>query len=261
MKKIRIFVHPNKLNIDFGNLTTNLFDRQVKITKDCEFNEYNYLLNVMRQKIGNEIFIFDGINGEFQTEIFAIDKKSLTLKIIKKIKDFKVSSNLTLAFSLVKSGYLEKIASQATQLGVAKFQPLITKHSVVDKFNELRFYANVKEACEQCERNDIPQINNLKKIDEFLLSTKNSNCHFILADETSRDFNTLQTLNQLQTQNTFKTNQEIIVLVGPEGGFSQSEFEQFNSLNNLTTISLGKSILKVDTAVVATLALLQCVYN
>lgn len=261
MKKIRIFVQPNKQNIDLGNLTTNLFDQQVKITKNDEFNDYNYLLNVMRQKIGSEIFIFDGINGEFLTQICEIDKKFISLKIIKKINDLQITSNLTLAFSLVKSNYLEKIASQATQLGINKFQPLITNHSAVDKFNELRFYANVKEACEQCERNDIPRINNLKKLDEFLLSSKNLNCHFILADETSQNFNTLQTLKQIQTKNIFKSTQEIIVLIGPEGGYSQQELKKFYDLENLTTISLGKTILKVDTAVVATLALLQCLNN
>ncbi len=269
MKKIRIYIQFDKfkfqangisqtqLELTKGNLTTNFLDQQVKIYKDDQHNYFNYLVNVMRQKVASQIYIFDGINGEFLSEIIAIDKKSLTLKILKKTCDYAVSSKITLAFALVKSNYLERIALQASELGVVKFQPLITQHSIVDKFNEQRFFSNIKEACEQCERTDIPCIMPVTKLTDYLAGLSKENKLLILADESWDAKNAQQVLSKLKTDDLFNKSHEIIVFIGPEGGYSSSEFKQFYAQKNLVNISLGKRILKVDTALVATLALVQ----
>ncbi|MFM7620141.1 MAG: RsmE family RNA methyltransferase [Alphaproteobacteria bacterium] len=269
MKKIRIYIELNKskfeaidisqtqLELTKDNLTTNFLDQQVKIYKDDQHNHFNYLINVMRQKIASQIYIFDGKSGEFLSEIIAIDKKSLTLKILKKTCDFSQSSKITLAFALVKSNYLERIALQASELGVIKFQPLITQHSIIDKFNEQRFFANVKEACEQCERVDVPEIMAVAKLSDFLDKLDEKNQLLILADESSNSSDANEVLAKLKADDLFNKCQEIIVFVGPEGGYSSAEFKQFYSKKNLVNISLGKRILKVDTAIVASLALIQ----
>lgn len=256
MKKIRIFIEPNKMNSLSGNLTTEFLHQQVKISKDHSINDFNYLINVMRQKIGDIIFIFDGLNGEFKTEIIEIEKKYLTLKIIEKINDLNISSNITLAFSLLKNNRIEEIATKATELGVNAFQPLITKHSVIDKFNENRFRLNIKEACEQCERNDIPQIKPLKKLDDFLFQLENSKALLIVADESNRFKKASKVFLELDKKYLNK-NIEIIVFVGPEGGFNESEFKKFYALESLISIGLGPRILRADTAAIATLALVQ----
>jgi len=256
MKKIRIFIEPNKINLLSGNLTTEFLHQQVKISKDDSPNEFNYLHNVMRQKIGDKIFIFDGVNGEFKTEIIEIEKKYLTLKIIEKISEQNISSTITLAFSLLKNNRIDEIATKATELGVSAFQPLITRHSVVDKFNENRFRLNIKEACEQCERNDMAQINPLKKLDEFLIQLENSEALLIVADESNRCKKASKAFLEFSKNNPKKFS-EIIIFIGPEGGFSASEFKKFYALKNLISIGLGPRILRSDTAVISTLALVQ----
>jgi 16S rRNA (uracil1498-N3)-methyltransferase len=265
MKKIRIYIEPNKINLFANNsnpdLTISFLHQQVKINDGDLGNVFSYLTQVMRQKIGDKIFIFDGVNGEFLSEIIAIEKKSLTLQIIQKTRDFKSSSNITLAFALLKSNRIDEIATKASELGVKNFQPLITNHCVVDKFNENRFFMNVKEACEQCERCDLANILKVKNLSDYLSQLQNSNNLLILADESRNSKKASEVFlseNFLKFKEDYrKQNQEIIVFIGPEGGFSKSEFLQFYNLKNLIAINLGERILRADTATIATLTLVQ----
>ncbi len=154
MRKIRLFVAEK--NLHEGS--------QIKVSG----RDFEYLTKVMRQEIEDKIFIFNGVDGEFAAVIVELAKKFLTLEIIQKISDLKKAPNVTLGFALLKNVGVDFIAEKATELGVANFQPLTTQHTISDKINLERFQANVKEACEQCERNDFPQIFPLQKLDKFL---------------------------------------------------------------------------------------------
>ena len=85
MKKIRIYLELNQLNFDQeknniiknnNNLSIDHLDQQVKISLQHQPNLFNYLNSVMRQKVNDEIAVFDGINGEFIARIIAVEKKS-----------------------------------------------------------------------------------------------------------------------------------------------------------------------------------------
>jgi len=132
MQKIRLFIKTKKI----------FLGAQIKI---CD-NDFDYLVKVMRKKDGDEVFIFNGLDGEFRAKIFNLEKKSLTLEVIEKISELKTSPNITLAFALVKNVKIDFIAMKAVELGVARLQPIITHHTIVDKINEERFFLNVKEA-------------------------------------------------------------------------------------------------------------------
>ena len=144
MRKTRLFIATNPL---FSGL-------EVKIIE----NDYNYLLNVLRLKINDEIEVFNGHDGDFNAKITQINKRDLVLQILKNFKKQSIASKIVLAFAPVKNVRIDFVATKSTEMGVGKFLPIITQHTIVDKINEERFKANVKEACEQCERNDIPQI-------------------------------------------------------------------------------------------------------
>ncbi len=238
MAKIRLFLAQEKLVLGL----------EVKILGA----DFEYLTKVMRQKIGNEIMLFDGVNGEFVAEISAIEKKFIAARIIKKISDLKKVPDITLAFALVKNVRVDFIAAKASELGVAKFQPLTTQHSVVDKINLERFAANVKEACEQCERNDFPQICDVKKLDKFLNEEAAAEKIFILCDESGQGEMASIILPRINVE-----QQEIVILIGPEGGFSVAEFAKMRQLKNLHAITLGPRILRADTAMIAALTLVQ----
>lgn len=238
MRKTRLFINDH---IEIGNFI-EIYD-----------NDFEYLTKVLRKKITDQIFIFNGVNGEFRSIIKEIKKKNLVLEVIEKISDLEKSSNITLAFSLIKNVKIDVIATKATELGVSSFQPIITKRTVIDKINVERFKTNIKEACEQCERNDFPQIREIKKLDQFLSDEKIKDQILILCDESGNALKSKEILPKIQ----LKKDQEVFVLIGPEGGFAEEEFTKMRQLKNLYSISLGSRILRADTAMFAALTLVQ----
>jgi 16S rRNA (uracil1498-N3)-methyltransferase len=241
MSKIRLY-------LDFEKLSLN---QEIKIID----NNFDYLTKVMRRKIGDKIFIFNNLDGEFAAEIIDIAKKNLAIKITEKTADFNAAENFTLAFALIKNANIETIAKKATELGVKNFQPIITQHSVVDKINENRFKANIKEAAEQCERVDLANLYPIKKLNQLLDEKFENEKIFILCDESKKnDIKTSEILTKISQIKNIK-NLEKIILIGPEGGFSEEEFNKMSRMKNLFSISLGKNILKADTAAIAALTI------
>ena len=238
MRKIRLFIEEK-------NLKAGLL---VKISN----NSFDYLTKVMRQKIGDEIFVFNGIDGEFRAKILNIEKRFLNLEIKEKISELKKSPNITLAFALLKNVKIDFIATKAVELGVARFQPIITQHTISDKINQERFKANVKEALEQCERNDLADVLEVKKLDKFLNEETTREKILILCDESGSASKASELLPKINVN-----DREIVVLIGPEGGFSKDEFIKMRLLENLYSISLGTRILRADTAMISALTLVQ----
>ncbi len=262
MRKTRLF-------IAIKPLSTSLLTR-------IEGGDFDYLAKVMRKKIGDEIYVFNGADGEWRAEITNIEKRNLTIIIKEQIAEQMAASPVTLAFAPVKNVRIDFVAAKATEMGVGKFSPIITHHSVVDKINEERFGANIKEACEQCERNDMPQILPIKKLEKFLnevgkwenknlqkvfseaenlSSTQKEEKILILCDESRQASKASILLPKIFAAR--KPQQEIIILIGPEGGFSKEEFAMMRQIKNLHAISLGERILRADTAIIAALALVN----
>ncbi len=215
-------------------------------------NDFNYLVNVMRKKIGEELLVFNGVDGQWLAQIIEVNKKNCLLKIISQNKTQYTPPKITLAFAPVKNIRIDFIASKATELGITKFQPILTQHTIVDKVNLERFKANIKEAAEQCERLDLPAIFEPIKLNNFLKKLK-ENQILILCDESGNGKKASEVLPKIQTSN----QSEIIILIGPEGGFSKTEFEQLDQTDNLHKITLGPRILRADTAIIAAITLVQ----
>ena len=237
MNKIRLFVRQENLNINY----------QFKIEGD----DFNYLAKVMRQKDGDEILVFNNQNGEFVARLVEKFKNHFLCQIIRQTKEYKAANNITLAFAPVKNVRIDFIAAKATELGCKKFQPIITKHSIVDKVNYDRFNANLKEAAEQCGRNDLPEILPIEKLNKFL-SKNSSDKILILCDESGSAKRAKEILPTIQSD-----NKEIVILIGPEGGFAKEEFEAMYRIDNLYPISLGSLILRSDTAIISSLTLVR----
>ncbi len=239
MRKTRLFINQSKITIN----------QKIEIRD----NDFEYLTKVLRKKITDEISIFNGVDGEFKSVISTIEKKFLILEIIEKISELQKAPNITLAFSLIKNVKIDVIATKATELGVSNFQPIITKRTIVDKVNIERFKANIKEACEQCERNDFPEVFEVEKLNKFLSNSKISEKILILCDESGNGLQAKEVLTKIK----LFENQEIVILIGPEGGFAEEEFAKMKELKNLYSISLGPRILRADTAMISALTLVQ----
>jgi 16S rRNA (uracil1498-N3)-methyltransferase len=237
MTKIRLLVNEKELHENHA--------------VDVSGSDFQYLTKVMRVKVNDRIILFNGLDGDFISTIIDIQKKKLSCRIENKLSNLKKPTNITLAFSLIKSSKIDFIAQKASEMGVARFQPIITQYSSSDKMNEIRFNANVKEACEQCERNDLPTLLPLLKLAN-IFNQANKNKIFICCDESGKGLKASILLTKIEK----KPECEIVVLIGPEGGFSEYEFS-FMRDKNVNFMSLGPRILRAETAVVAAITLIQ----
>jgi len=239
MKKIRIFINCEELN-----------SRQ---NIEISGNDFDYLIKVMRKKIGDEILVFNGLDGEYNASINIINKKNCTILIKEQTRTQYFVPKIILAFAPVKNVRIDFVAAKATELGISSFWPIITHHSIVDKINSERFKANIKEAAEQCERLDLPDLKPIQKLDNLIKNIKPHQI-LILCDESGTAEKASKILSKI---NFDKNKNEIIILIGPEGGFSKEEFKILKSLPNLHPISLGPRILRSDTAIISSTTLIQ----
>lgn len=218
-------------------------------------NDFDYLVKVMRSRVGDELQFFNKSDGQWLARIILIEKKALIIELIEQQIECYRCPNISLAFAPVKDGRVDYIAAKATELGVRRFIPLITMRSVVNKINYLRFEANIKEALEQSQRLDNAVILPMQKLSNFLTSKDIGSKILILCDESGQGGKASKILPEIKKQ--MSEDQEIVLIVGPEGGFSMEEFIMMRAMSNLYSLRLGLRILRSDTACVAGLTLVQ----
>lgn len=209
--------------------------------------DINYLAKVMRKKIGDNLLVFNQQEGEFLTQIIEISNKKIILKLLERIRGYTKEKEVTLIFAPIKQNRISFLLEKATELGVTRLVPIITKHSVIDKINIDKWYIYIKEAAEQCGRLSVPEIKSLEKLSIFL-ENWDDNKAIIFCNERERDLSLMQCL---KTKNT----KDINILVGPEGGFSEEENGILLSKKNIVSVHLGEKILRAETACLFSLVL------
>ena len=214
----------------------------------CDEKQSHYLLNVMRLSEGDDVFVFNGKDGEFCCKVESVQKKKCVLKVSSKFCDFVQSADVWLLFAPLKKDNTDFVIEKATELGVRKIVPVISDYTSNMKVRIDRFIMQSIEASEQCRRQDIPQVEQpieLKK----LLANWDENRKLIYLDES------------LKSQSAIKQmpvcKEPVAILVGPEGGFSEKELEILRKKDYAYGVSLGKRILRAETAAIASLACWQ----
>lgn len=221
---------------------------KINATLECAPEQAHYLSNVMRQDVGDIVYVFNGIDGEFEAIISAIYKKSCILTIGKKYAPYEQSPDIMLIFTPLKKGNLDFLVPKAVELGARFLQPVITEYTNAPKIKTERLKAQIIEASEQCRRQDIPLLLETKNLLTLLQNRENSRKLFFF-DETGKSPSFYQAIKSL--------NPPVALLIGPEGGFSQKELEILRNFPYTQGISLGKRILRAETAAVAALACWQ----
>lgn len=198
--------------------------QQIPVSKELS----HYLCHVMRCR--NCLCFGD---GHEYTAMLSDNSKYLVIGVDTKHAD--VSNDKVLFFAPIKK--TEDMINMATQMGIAFLQPVITEHTVVKSLNYNRLQKIIIEACEQSNRNSVPTLLPIKNFTDLDLSG------IVYADE--RMTNATQ---QKQIPHDVKG-----VFIGPEGGFSTQEFVAFEKAKTIG-ISLGKTILRAETAAVVALS-------
>lgn len=212
----------------------------------------HYLNNVLRLKADDEILVFNGRDGEWRATLQPDGKKRLNLLLKQQERPQPDPASLIYCFAPLKQGRLDYMIQKATEMGAGIIQPVITQHTQTHKLNTERVLANAVEAAEQCGILSIPECRNTIKFDKFI-SEWNTNIPLIFCDESHNGNNPLPQLQKLQLQQ----NEQVGLIIGPEGGFSEQERAILHKLSFVISIPLGPRILRADTAAVAAMAIIQ----
>ena len=225
------------------------YELMLRKTIELKTKQSHYLINVMRKKIHDIILVFNEVNGEFLAKIQSYNKKSISVEVIKKIRNPEEKTDVWILFAPVKKTPTEYIIQKATELGVSKILPIVTERTITKSLNLKRLQDIAIEASEQCERITIPEILPLQKLYDVIDDWVEKRTIYY-GDETMRhDKHSLNNFNK-------STNASCgAVLVGPEGGFTTKEISYLKQKKFVIPINFGPRILKSDTAVVTALVL------
>ena len=228
-----------------------LINELIELDKDTT----HYLSTVMRIKEGLQIKIFNGFDGEWLAKIVNLEKKCTIIEPLKKVRNQYNPNNLTLIFCLIKSSRLQFVFEKATELGVKNFIPVISEHTNYSNLSIKKAKKWVIEAAEQSQRLEIPDIQETGKLNEVLKKLVKDHLIFFCNESEVQN-----SLNDIKLQNISK-NKKLAVLIGPEGGFSESEKSLLSSNEMIVSIHLGPRILRAETACLAALTIIQEKYG
>lgn len=215
----------------------------------CTSQQANYLRNVLRLKAGESILVFNGRDGEWHATLDATSKRGAVLHIGRKIREQENGPDLDYLFAPLKRARLDYMVQKATEMGVARLRPILTRRTMPERINLERMRANAIEAAEQCGILRVPDVCAAERL-EYVVKAWDPGRSLVFCDEDSEEGGPLASLAKVPPG-------PVAVLIGPEGGFDPVERELLASQAFVTRISLGPRVLRADTAAVAALALVN----
>jgi 16S rRNA (uracil1498-N3)-methyltransferase len=218
-------------------------------TITCNAAQANYLRNVLRLKAGDCILLFNGREGEWRAEIAEARKRTTSLAVRERVRRQESGPDIDYLFAPLKRARLDYMVEKATEMGVARLRPVLTRRTTPERVNLERLRAHTIEAAEQCGVLRIPELLAPQKL-EPVLTVWDASRALVFCDEDSETPDPLAALSNMRRG-------PLALLIGPEGGFDDKERELLLAKPFVTRISLGPRILRADTAAIAALALLN----
>lgn len=223
---------------------------QEKFININDKENYRHIARALRARVGENLLLIDNEQIQYETIITQITNSTITCEIKKSYPSKRdLEFDLFLAQSPLRSDSQLTIMEKATELGVRGVYPVITDNCAVKKdvaqAKIEKWQKIMYEASKQCERAKIPTCYGISDIKNVIEKDFD---RIVVFGERSTELS----LKQYLSKNPINKGEKILVIIGPEGGFSQKEFEFFKE-KKLPVISLGDLILKADTAVTAAL--------
>ena len=218
--------------------------------------DFNHIKNVLRMKEGERFLVsYNGVSNLCRLAQFA--QETVVAEIIEEnYQDTALPISVYLFQGLPKSDKMELIIQKAVELGVSEIIPVETSNCIVkldekDKIKKvLRWQAISESAAKQSKRTFIPKINNVLTFEKALEFAKEMDV-FLLPYECKK--------GMIETKTAFtkiKKEMKVGVFIGPEGGFNENEVEKAKQFS-AQIISLGKRILRTETAAITALSMLM----
>ena len=217
----------------------------IKEKSDC-----NHIQNVYRLNVGDKLRIVDG-EYEYFTQIIEISKKEVAVKILEKNEDsYSLNINIDVAMGILKNDKMNLAIQKLTEIGVKSIIPLKTERVVV-RINEKKekWDTVARETLKQCRGVKFTEILPVKKLAEIDYKKYDK---IIFAYENSNESKSLSEIIKQKDKN-------ILYIIGPEGGITREEVD-FLKNNKAIEISLGKRILRAETAAIVVCGIIANFY-
>ncbi len=242
---------------------------------------------VLRMELGDVLRVFNATDGEWRAHVSGRTKRGMTVRVEEFLRAVRSTRDLDLLFAPVKRHATDLIVEKATELGVRRIRPIITQRTIAETVRLERLQLIAREAAEQTERFDAPEILDAEPLAKALDGWDEARA-MIYADEAGEDANApwggdvgrarpiaeaLRVFPRWTPERAHDADvakehglaeiqgEKLALLIGPEGGFSEEERRMLRALPYVTPVSLGPRILRAETAAIAALSVIQSVWG
>jgi len=216
-------------------------------------DDVRHIRTVLRKEPGDILTLLDGQGKEYTVRITTIEKTEIDTEIIDRRQRHGALPRIVLGQGIAKSDKMDWVVQKATELGVSSIVPLVTERTIVKIKDEekrvSRWQKIAREAAMQSDRPDIPAIGPLRSLPDFVMNLVPGpgTLHLCPWEEGTEPIKAVLRKDQ--------SIEQVVVLIGPEGGFSQAEAHAANE-KGFHLVSLGPNILRTETAAVAVLSMI-----
>jgi 16S rRNA (uracil1498-N3)-methyltransferase len=210
------------------------------------------LRHVLRLGPGAAVGGFNARDGEFLCRVAELGRDGGTLAVERRLREAAPEADLWLLFAPIKRLRLDWLIEKGTELGVAAFVPVTTARTQPERLNLERLTAHAVAAAEQSERLSVPEMRPPAPL-AAVLTSWDTERRLVVCDETGAGAPVAAALAGLPP------GAPAALLIGPEGGFAETELDALRKLPFVTAVGLGPRVLRAETAALAALAAFQAV--
>ena len=210
-----------------------------------EGTQAHYLGKVMRVKADDTVILCDNLTGEWAARVSQVEKRQIDLIVTDRLREREEVPDLWLCPALLKKDRFDLVLEKATELGIARIMPVITRRCVADRLNTARASTITVEAAEQCARTALPELAEPVKLETLLKDWPSDRALFFADEEGGGD----------AAAAFDAAGAPAAILIGPEGGFDDQERAAIRAHPSARAITLGPRILRGETAAIAALSL------
>ncbi len=244
-----------------------LIDQDLRAGAEIALDEAQarHVGTVLRLGVGGVLRPFNARDGEWRARVTVKEKRSMRVVLDSLLREAEPSPDLDLLFAPVKRHATDLIVEKATELGVRRIKPVVTQRTIAETVRVDRLESIAREAAEQTERFDAPEIFEAQPLHKALDGWDMLR-PLIYADESGDDAgqawggNTGRANSMAAALSSVKA-ERLALLIGPEGGFTPEERRMLRTAEFVIPVSLGPRILRAETAVIAALSVIQAVWG
>lgn len=224
-------------------------------------SEAHHIKNVLRLVPGDIITLFDGTGFEYEAAIKEVSSESVEVEILKKSRaSFGSSAQIIVAQAFLKEKKMDDLVRKICELGIAKWIPFFSQRSIARPDasrlagRTLRWHRIATQALKQCKRIDLPEISDALSFEQMLEFGETCDLKIVFWENESAG------LDRSIGPNERHPVKKILLMLGPEGGFTEKEIERAKNSGFLVA-GLGPRILRAETATLAACAIVQYLFG